>query len=61
MSLLLHGSEDEKLEWTFQLYDLDGDGFISKDEMEDVAVSVRAISFLRCHGSYNEKHYEDLN
>lgn len=40
LSLLLHGSEDEKLEWIFQLYDLDGDGFISKDEMEDVAVSI---------------------
>lgn len=40
LSLLLRGSQEEKLEWTFQLYDLDGDGVISREEMEDVALSI---------------------
>ena len=39
--MLLKGSLDDKLEWTFHLYDLDGDGVISRDEMEDVVMSVR--------------------
>ena len=40
LSVLLNGSEEEKLEWTFQLYDLDGDGVISREEMLDVTLSV---------------------
>ena len=43
--MLLNGSLEDKLEWTFHLYDLDGDGGISREEMEDVAFSVRGISF----------------
>ena len=43
LSLLLYGSQEEKLKWTFHLYDLDGDGVISREEMEDVAVSVRWV------------------
>ena len=27
--------------WTFNLYDLNGDGVITKDEMEDIIASVR--------------------
>lgn len=34
------GTLDEKLEWTFQLYDVNGDGFISKEEMTEVMTSV---------------------
>jgi len=40
LSLLINGSQDDKLEWTFHLYDLDGDGFICKEEMLDVAMSI---------------------
>lgn len=40
LSVLVKGSPEEKLEWTFHLYDLDGDGVISREEMEDVAMSV---------------------
>ena len=40
LSILLRGSAEEKLRWTFQLYDTNGDGFISREEMEDVAESV---------------------
>lgn len=34
------GSVQEKLQWVFGLYDLDGDGLISKAEMVDVVSSI---------------------
>jgi Ca2+-binding EF-hand superfamily protein len=30
LSTLLHGTQHEKLQWTFRLYDLNGDGVITK-------------------------------
>ena len=40
LSLLLKGSLDDKLQWTFHLYDLDGDGVIHLGEMNIVLQSV---------------------
>lgn len=40
LSTLSRGSLDEKLKWTFQLYDVNGDGFISREEMTEVMTSV---------------------
>ncbi|XP_023339688.1 Kv channel-interacting protein 4 isoform X2 [Eurytemora carolleeae] len=40
LSLLYHGTEEEKIEWTFKLYDLNGDGLLQKDELLDVAIAV---------------------
>lgn len=31
---------EEKLRWTFQLYDINGDGFITREEMTDIAIAV---------------------
>lgn len=40
LSKVSRGSVEEKLQWVFGLYDLDGDGLISKTEMVDVATSI---------------------
>lgn len=40
LALLLRGTEEDKLRWVFQLYDLNGDGWISREEMEDITHSV---------------------
>ena len=37
---MVNGSDEQKYNWIFDLYDLNGDGFIMKDEMEDVVHSV---------------------
>lgn len=31
---------EEKLRWTFSLYDINGDGFITQEEMIDIATAV---------------------
>ena len=48
LSLLLRGTEEDRLRWTFRLYDTNGDGYISREEMEDVAQSVRMDPCLFC-------------
>ena len=40
LSTLLHGTLQEKLMWTFRLYDLDGDGVITKVELGNVVVGI---------------------
>ena len=36
LSVLARGSFHEKLQWAFSLYDINGDGIITKDEMLDI-------------------------
>jgi len=40
LSTLLHGTEYEKLKWTFRVYDLNGDGVITKAELGNVVVGI---------------------
>ncbi|XP_070387245.1 Kv channel-interacting protein 4-like isoform X3 [Dermacentor albipictus] len=43
LSLLCFGSVQEKLRWAFSLYDVNGDGFITRQELRDVVCSVYAL------------------
>lgn len=40
LSKVSRGSVQEKLQWVFGLYDLNGDGLITKKEMLDVVTSI---------------------
>ena len=36
MSVASHGSSDEKLHWAFKMYDIDGNGRVSRDEATEM-------------------------
>lgn len=40
LSILSRGTLEEKLCWTFQLYDINGDGRITKEEMNDIVTAI---------------------
>lgn len=47
LSRVARGSVQDKLAWVFTLYDVDGDGRISRHEMEQVCVlDTRGIGWL---------------
>lgn len=40
MSILSRGTLEEKLRWTFTLYDINGDGCVTKEELTEIVSSV---------------------
>ena len=40
LSVLARGSIQDKLRWTFSLYDINGDGIITKDELSRIIGSI---------------------
>lgn len=41
--MLVRGSLEEKLQWTFSLYDINGDGVITMDEMVSIVTAIYAM------------------
>lgn len=40
LSVLARGTFHEKLHWAFSLYDINGDGFITREEMYDIVSAI---------------------
>lgn len=49
LSTLLRGSVYERLRWTFKLYDVNGDGCISRGELSEIVVAVHELMGRRAH------------
>lgn len=53
LSILSRGSIDEKLRWTFSLYDINGDGCITREEMTDIVTAVYELM-----GKFSDPHLD---
>ena len=43
VSILLKGTLEDRLRWTFQVYDVNKDGVLSRAEVREVTAAVRII------------------
>lgn len=56
LSILSRGSLDEKLRWTFSLYDINGDGCITREEMTDIVTAVYELMGKFADPNLNANH-----
>lgn len=49
LSTLLRGSVYERLRWTFKLYDINGDGSISRDEILEIVTAIHELVGRKAH------------
>jgi Ca2+-binding EF-hand superfamily protein len=54
LSVLSRGSLHEKLQWAFCLYDINGDGIITKEEMLDIVSAIYDLMGKFAHPCINE-------
>ncbi|XP_033215740.1 Kv channel-interacting protein 2 [Belonocnema kinseyi] len=60
LSTLLRGSVYEKLRWTFKLYDVNGDGCITKSELGELVTAVHELMGRRHqHAAEDERKLRD--
>jgi neurocalcin delta len=59
IDITLNGSSDEKLEWAFTMYDINGDQRISKNEMSTVVESMFDLLGKSKKGANNPRRHVD--
>ncbi|XP_073998725.1 A-type potassium channel modulatory protein KCNIP1 isoform X6 [Rhodnius prolixus] len=55
LSTLLRGSIYEKLRWAFKLYDINGDGCITRSELGEIVIAVHELMGRRSHHAEDER------
>uniref|UniRef100_A0A1A9VVY4 EF-hand domain-containing protein n=1 Tax=Glossina austeni TaxID=7395 RepID=A0A1A9VVY4_GLOAU len=59
LSTLLRGSVYERLRWTFKLYDLNGDGRISRSELSEIVMAIHELMGRRPHQPEDDRKARD--
>ncbi|KAH8399209.1 hypothetical protein KR215_004857 [Drosophila sulfurigaster] len=59
LSTLLRGSVYERLRWTFKLYDLNGDGRISRGELSEIVLAIHELMGRRPHQPEDDRKARD--
>jgi len=59
LSVLSRGNLHEKLLWTFSLYDTNGDGIVTKDEMMDIVSAIYDLMGKHAEPSIDEHTARD--
>lgn len=59
LSTLLRGSVYERLRWTFKLYDLNGDGCISRSELSEIVQAIHELMGRRAHQPEDDRKCRD--
>ncbi|XP_024084332.1 calsenilin [Cimex lectularius] len=55
LSTLLRGSIYEKLRWAFKLYDINGDGCITRSELGEIVIAVHELMGRRSHQAEDDR------
>lgn len=56
---MLRGSVYERLRWTFKLYDLNGDGRISRSELSEIVMAIHELMGRRSHQPEDDRKARD--
>lgn len=59
LSVLARGTIQEKLFWAFSLYDINGDGLITREEMQDIVSAVYDLLGRGVEPTINERTAKD--